>query len=477
MRVPLKNLPLLLIALGLAGCVHYQPQPLAPEKTAAQWEARQLTDAGLQAFITTHLAQPPAQWPPPRWNLELLTLAAYYYQPSLDVARAQWRVAGAAAISAGARPNPTVSIAPGITANSPGGVSPWLMAAGFDWPVETAGKRGLRIAQAKQVACVARFNLISTAWQVRANVRDSLAAYRFAEGQTSVLGEKIRLQQEIVAKLEGRLQAGSISSGDVTAARIALGKMQVELSVARDNEAAARARVAAAVGISVPVFTNTPLAMTLYTPQLSSEQLAQARGRALQNRADLLAALADYAACETTLQLEIAKQYPDVRLSPGYEYDQGANKWRLGLSLELPVLNQNQGPIAEAKARRNESAASFLALQAKVISEMDAAVENFQRTRQSYFDFIPAVNDGLKLERALEAQVRAGAADTLDLLNAKLERFTTVALFDEAGYRSEQAFGQLEDAMQQLLEQRAEIIAPPPPADLEINPREEKAKP
>ena len=59
----------------------------------------------------------------------------------------------------------------------------------------------------------------------------------------------------------------------------------------------------------------------------------------------------------------------------------------------------------------------------------------------------------------------------------KSERLTGVALMDETGYRSEVEFGQLEDAVQQLLEQRPGIIAPSPPEHLEINPREERTKP
>jgi broad specificity phosphatase PhoE len=30
---------------------------------------------------------------------------------------------------------------------------------------------------------------------------------------------------------------------------------------------------------------------------------------------------------------EIAKQYPDIHLGPGYQYDQGVNKWTLGFSV------------------------------------------------------------------------------------------------------------------------------------------------
>ena len=65
------------------------------------------------------------------------------------------------------------------------------------------------------------------------------------------------------------------------------------------------------------------------------------------------------------LRLEIARQYPDLHLNPGYEFDQADSKWALGLSIELPLLNQNQGPIAEAEARRLESAARFESLQAR----------------------------------------------------------------------------------------------------------------
>ena len=62
----------------------------------------------------------------------------------------------------------------------------------------------------------------------------------------------------------------------------------------------------------------------------------------------MLAALDAYAASEAALRLELARQYPDLHLGTGYQFDQGQNKWGLGLSLELPVMNRNEGPIAEA---------------------------------------------------------------------------------------------------------------------------------
>ena len=104
----------------------------------------------------------------------MLTFAAFYFHPSLEVARAQWNVAKAGIRTAGGRPNPTLSVTPEYAFNAEPGMSPWLATLNLSVPIETAGKRGYRIAGAQQMAEAARLNLASMAWQVRSNVRGSL---------------------------------------------------------------------------------------------------------------------------------------------------------------------------------------------------------------------------------------------------------------------------------------------------------------
>ena len=59
------------------------------------------------------------------------------------------------------------------------------------------------------------------------------------------------------------------------------------------------------------------------------------RRQALQRRPDVRADLADYAASEAALRIEIAKQYPDIHLDTGCEYDRGLQKWDLlGFGME-----------------------------------------------------------------------------------------------------------------------------------------------
>jgi outer membrane protein TolC len=168
----------------------------------------------------------------------------------------------------------------------------------------------------------------------------------------------------------------------------------------------------------------------------------------LQRRADILAGLAEYAASQSALQLEIAKQYPDLHLGPGYQFDQGDHKFTFGLTVELPILNQNQGPIAEAEAKRGESAARFVALQAKVITEIDRAAAAYRVTRENLFALESLSSEQQKQAQLVEAQMKAGAAARMDLVNAQLELASGELVRLDAQVRQQQALAALEGGLQ-----------------------------
>ena len=89
----MKVWPLLCGIAIVAGCAHFEPQPVAPAQTAAQFDARRLDDPSLEKFLAQNLGHESPSWPLENWDLNSLTLAAFYFHPDLEVARAQWRVA------------------------------------------------------------------------------------------------------------------------------------------------------------------------------------------------------------------------------------------------------------------------------------------------------------------------------------------------------------------------------------------------
>ncbi|MCL4402608.1 MAG: TolC family protein, partial [Acidobacteria bacterium] len=88
-----------------SGCAKYHPKPIVPAQIESDFKSRTLSDPGLRSYVEANLPKPVA-WPPRALDLGALTLVAFYYQPELDVARAQAAVAAAGVKTAAARPNP-----------------------------------------------------------------------------------------------------------------------------------------------------------------------------------------------------------------------------------------------------------------------------------------------------------------------------------------------------------------------------------
>src|SRR4051794_41044436 len=73
----------LAILLGFSGCAHYHDRNLEPEKTLSSFEDRSLNNARLQSFLATNHSPSSASWQAPQeWDLDTLTLVAFYYHPT-----------------------------------------------------------------------------------------------------------------------------------------------------------------------------------------------------------------------------------------------------------------------------------------------------------------------------------------------------------------------------------------------------------
>ena len=449
-----------LVTVCLTGCVRFEDKPISAAASAERLEARSLSDTNFRAFLETNLHRTFTDWPLTNWDFPALTLAAFYFHPSLDVARAQWAVVRGGETTAGARPNPILGVTPGYSGNPAKGVSPWFPSVTLDVPIETAGKRGYRQAHAAQLSEAARLNIAIAAWQVRSGVRTALDEYTAAQTRVMGLQQMLRSQQEMTGLLEQRLKAGAISGTELVPVHIALTKLRIDIGEADRLSRAARGKIAEALGVPLEATRDMlfsahyegrtePALRAAFNEFANHFSAPVARRAALQGRSDVLAALAEYAATQSALQLEIAKQYPDLHLNPGYQFDQGENKWTLGLSVELPVLYRNQGGIAEAKARRDEAAARFTALQMKIIAQVDQAVLGCQLATASSTRLVELKTEQLQQVKNLQKAFELGGADRVEVLGAESEHATTQLAILEAEAKERLAYGALEDALQQ----------------------------
>ena len=458
---------LIAVLLPITGCYHYKPQPLLPPMLEQRYRARSLMDVELREFMDAQPIGKPATWPLSELNLDTLTNVAFYFHPDLDAARTRIATAEAAVITASTKPNPTVSSGAGYTDAGP---SPFVLRFGLDWPIETAGKRGYRTERANHLTQAARISLGETAWQVRSRVRTALLEHLLASRELELLRRETEIRRDAVQIYERRLAAGEASRPEVDVSCTALTLLQVSMQRAIGAEKETRAALESAVGLAPGVLQGVGLTWSSFDqpPAEESVPLRSVQRAGLLNRLDIQRLLAEYAASESALQLEAARQYPDIRIAPGYAFGDGNNSYFVGPTFVLPLKDRSKGTIAEAEARRLEIAARFLAQQAAAIDQMERALIRYRAAWVELREADSLVKNLLEdREPRIQRQLQAGEADRLALVSVRVDGVVAGRARLSALRAAQSALGALEDAVQFPLE--AGVALPPVPT---VGPRD-----
>lgn len=462
MRSGLSHLHLLVLWL-LASCSGPLPRPIDPVRTESEFLARSLADAGLQAYIKNQDRAVLTSFPPASWGITALTLVAFYFHPELDDARARLQEVRAAVRTAGAWPNPVLDTDLGRLLSPEHGVSPWIYAFDLRLSVSELWKRGHRIEAAEHLGEAARLELAEVGWCVRSRVRSALANHLLALRSLELRRTEESLRSEIASMAERKLAVGEVFRLDVDVAKADLSRARAARAADETSFAESRVDLAAALGLPTAAIEGITFAWPNLEepPPEEALSLIPTRTAGLLNRLDIRRLLAEYEAAEAALRLEVAKRYPDLRVGPSYEFEEGEGRFLVGLSLTLPILDQNQGPIAEALARRREVGARFRALQARAIAEMEAALVTYRGARVELEEADLEVASVERRERAIRRAMELGAADRSALVAVSLEGVTAARNHLDALRRAQQALGELEEAVQKPLGRPLLLCSPP----------------
>jgi len=215
--------------------------------------------------------------------------------------------------------------------------------------------------------------------------------------------------------------------------------------------------LASNLGLSLPKVKNMNIltdSNSLLTLKLEPDLQAEA----VFNRLDLRIALERYAAAEAKLKLEIAKQYPNITISPGYAYEYGDKVWSLGLSGLLSMLNKNKVAINEASSLREVEAAQFEALQSKIMSDASVAYAQLMQAQQVLENQKFILKQQQHNTQQMNKRLAAGEIDRLELTFAKLELNAVEKNLALAHYQLKMAEAELENTLQKPLIQTTQSL-------------------
>lgn len=456
---PAKLLVFFLSGSLVASCSYlpYQAKPLDQEAITAKLVNKDPSSPEFNAYLKSQgLTQLPIQ----SWGLDELTYCALFFNPVLDVAKAKWAAAQAFINSANQRQTPAINGRLGHSNLKNGDSSPWAYGLGLDIPVEIANKRAIRTEQASYEAEIAHIEIAQTAWQLRTQIANQLIDYHQAFANADLLEKELASQTAIFNMLDKRYKLGMLSSFELNTAKLQQQKALQTLNAEQAHLPELRAKLAASVGLTNEKFNTlklTSLDLDLMLNKLSTDDLNGAdkfkslQSTALLNRLDIRASLARYAVAESKLKLEVAKQYPDITLSPSFAFEFGDSIWSLGISSLLNLLNKNTSLIAEATSLREVEAAQFEALQAKVIGDLSQAQAVYIATNAEIAKAQENVTAQLQLNQQLQKQFDKGLIDRLELTTNQLNTIGAEQNLLNTKFQNLRAAYAIEDVMQHPL--------------------------
>ena len=463
---------LLLSVVAGCGAQAYREKPLRPDTSAQAFVDRSLADAGLRAYAVAQ-GIVTETWPPARWSLAQLTMAAMFFHPDIEVARARARVSTAETQTSRTRPPITINVRPEYNTKAGAGETPWGLGALVGLPIDVGGKRAARTAQLERLEAAATTDIGVAAWRVRSRLRRHFVDLYAARQQVRALEAEQEQRRILLALYEKREQAGYAAAADATAQRLRLAEAEVAIRRATIRRDQALAGVAEAVGIPLAALDPVELDFDSLAGVAVPPGNDEVRRLALRNRIDLRRKLDEYAAAEVAVRLEIARRYPDLVLAPGYFWDADESIWSIAFLALGAASARADALIREAEARREVEEKAFLALQANVIAEVAGAVVRYRRAHEAEVAAQAHIEQARARARQVARQFERGQADRVELVQARADALGAERLALATMLEAQQATSALEDAVQRPLDDPDFAGALPTaaaPADRAINP-------
>lgn len=213
--------------------------------------------------------------------------------------------------------------------------------------VELGGKREARLAAGEAGIGTAVWQRRATRLEVLSETAIAFITIVSAQRRIKIFDDQIASLDQLIPLLQKRVQEGASSPAETLRAQVAADLFRVDRERARTLLATARRDLAILMGDSSPHFGEAVgrLADVGQPPPFKDVV------RAIEANPQLIRWTAVTAQRNAELIIARLKAIPDVRVSAGWRHfqDTNDNAVRLGVSIPLPVFDQNTGNIIAAQ--------------------------------------------------------------------------------------------------------------------------------
>ena len=261
-------------------------------------------------------------------------------------------------------------------------VGPKLLEARLTYPIDTLWERPRRIAAAKLDAEGLAERLVEHGLGLIRDVQRSYVDLWLAQERARLAGEETQLQSERAQIARRRLEAGDISELATSAAHVELLRTMERTRSAAKDVTILRGRLQLLLGL-----VSIDSTFHILPPDVGAESVAPIDTlleTALVARPDLRAAELAIEAAGERLGWEQANILDFILWLDGKDKGERPLEIGPGFAVEIPILNQNNGRIARARAELEAAARQYEVTRQRIILQVHEAYTEYASAREDY---------------------------------------------------------------------------------------------
>ena len=302
--------------------------------------------------------------------------------PDLAVGGYELKAGDARTLQAGLRPNPEVSVDAGgfLGSGVARDVDEKQATLSLSQVLELGGKRVRRVEVAQSDRAVLGVEQQARELDVLAEVTRRFIDVIADQEQIAFSKGALELAERTEKAIAARVQAARTPEAELSRARIAVTRARIEVRQAQSVLDGARRNLAAMWGGMDARFDKAQADLYTLPPLESFDSLRQL----LDRNPDFVRFASEARVHDAELRLAQAQSRPNLTLSAGVRRFQATGDVGVvvGFSVPIPVFDRNQGAIAEARVRREQTQAGERAARIRAEAELFALYQQAQADRE-----------------------------------------------------------------------------------------------
>jgi len=288
--------------------------------------------------------------------------------------------------------------------------------------ITTAGKRRKEVAVQRVSREIAVQEFGETLRELKTELRKSINEIIYSQKFEAVLTEQVNVLEKLINAYERQVRDGNFSRVELLRLKSSSLEIENELYQLR-VELNSQLKTLKSL-LNLPPATYIVVVSDDNNRDAIPPILQDLFSLAMENRPDMKLQKLQTDLFSKTLKLEKAQRVPDITLSASYDRYSGMwkNFFGIGMSFDLPILNQNQGSIRAAKLGLEQSQYLEQQIQNEMFNEIFEAYSNYEQSLKFYRK-ISSNELLLELDKMLEVYER-------NLLNRNISMLEFIDFMD-----------------------------------------------